>query len=341
MAAGDILYIHGGVYRETIQPATSGTAAAPILITAYSNEVATISGADVVANWIAYSNSIYAATVTWDLGPGRNQVFLDGQMEHESRYPTYGTADLLHPVYSTATIGTPTNVVACTDYGGKPDNYWVGAYFTGGIGSSWAFQSAPVISSTGNTITLDPTHLSAQWFTGSGPAYLFGLMSLLGPDNEWHLATNSQTLYLQITGGANPNAHLVEVKHRVWAINLTNINYVTVSGLTLRAGAVQMARGNGLAVTGCQGRYLSHFMTFSDGTVPGGPFLWDHGVQISSTNSTLSGCTLYDTAGATIFLDGLSNVVTRNFLYNISLHRGQWRGGEFAWELSHHYFQHD
>jgi autotransporter-associated beta strand protein len=317
LTAGNTLYIRGGVYRETIQPSVSGTASAPILITAYSNETVTVSGADVVSDWGVYSNSIYSASTSWNLGPGRNQVFLDGQMEQEARFPNFGNGDLLHPVFSTVTIGTPTNVVTCNDYTNFPAHSLVGAYFVGGIGSSWAFQAAPITNSSGNSITLDTSHVDSQWFTGSGPGFLFGLLSLLNADNEWYMNTNTSTLYLQITGGGNPNTHLVELKHRLWTVNLTNVNYVAVNGLNLVAGAVQMAAGHGLAVTGCRGEYLSHFLTFTNGTIAGGPYIWDHGVHFTSTNSTLGGCTLYNTAGSAVFLAGLSNSITRNCLYNI------------------------
>jgi autotransporter-associated beta strand protein len=315
LVAGDTLFIRGGVYREVLQPSSSGTAIAPIVITAYSNEVVTISGADVVTNWTVYSNSIYRASVNLDLGDGRNQVFVDGEMMHQARTPNFGDGDLLHPVLSTITISTPMNVASSADWGGQPANYWAGARFMGGIGSSWSYQAAIVSDSSSTNITLTQGTLSRQWFTGTGVGYLYGLMSMLDSDKEWHLDTNAGLLYLQIPGGDDPNAHLVEVKHRVFTVNLTNVNYVTVRGLHLRAGAVQMAAGKNLGLADCEGRFLSHFLRFQRNDAPEN--VWDAGVMFSATNSLMQHCTIYDTCSSAVYLIGASNTVTRNLFYNL------------------------
>ena len=59
------------------------------------------------------------------------------------------------------------------------------------------------------------------------------------------------TLYLRISGGGNPSTHTVEMKHRNWCVNLNGRNYITVSGLNLWAGAVNL-QGNGNVLQNCQ-----------------------------------------------------------------------------------------
>ena len=49
-AAGDTCEIRGGVYRETVKPASSGAAGQPITFKPYAGEAVTVSGADVVAS---------------------------------------------------------------------------------------------------------------------------------------------------------------------------------------------------------------------------------------------------------------------------------------------------
>jgi hypothetical protein len=66
--AGDTCCIRAGVYHETLIPLNSGTSNAPITFEAYSNEVVTLDGADVVTGWTLLSNGIYQASVGWDLG---------------------------------------------------------------------------------------------------------------------------------------------------------------------------------------------------------------------------------------------------------------------------------
>src|SRR5258706_2067191 len=52
--AGDTVYIRGGTYRETVTPAHSGTAAAPIIFEPYNGESVTVSGADRIGNWSTF-----------------------------------------------------------------------------------------------------------------------------------------------------------------------------------------------------------------------------------------------------------------------------------------------
>jgi len=58
-SAGDTCLIRAGTYRETITPANSGTASAPITFAPYNGESVTVSGADPVSGWSSYQGSIY------------------------------------------------------------------------------------------------------------------------------------------------------------------------------------------------------------------------------------------------------------------------------------------
>ena len=300
MVAGDTCFIRAGVYHETLAPSHSGTSSAPITFAAYSNEVVTLDAADAVTGWTSLSNGIYQASVNWDLGQGFNQVFVDGAMMHQAQYPDYGNGDVLHPATVSVTVNSSnTNLITSTAWSGKPDNYWAGAWFLGGVGSKWAWQCARVLSSTGSTITVDPTTVSSWWFTGSGSGFLWGNFNLLDADNEWHLQTNSggNTLFLRITGGGDPSPHAVEMKHRNWCVDLNNRNYVTVSGLNLWAGAARL-QGNGNVLQYCQAQFLSHFMIITSGCSENGGLAQGDGVLLNGNGNIVRGCTLFNTAGS-------------------------------------------
>ncbi|MBD3345496.1 MAG: T9SS type A sorting domain-containing protein [Chitinivibrionales bacterium] len=85
--AGDVCVIRGGMYHETVTPQHSGSSSNPITYKAYPGERVIISGADTVGGWDHYEGDIYKAPIGWDLGPGLNQVFVDGRMMCEARYP--------------------------------------------------------------------------------------------------------------------------------------------------------------------------------------------------------------------------------------------------------------
>jgi hypothetical protein len=317
--AGDICWIRAGVYRETLAPTNSGISGAPITFAAYSNESVTLDGADLVTGWTYLSNGIYQASVNWDLGEGYNQVFVDGTMIHQAQYPAYGSGDVLHPAtVSVVVSSTNTALITSPAWSGQPDNYWAGAWFLGGVGYSWAWQSAHVLSSTGSTITVDPaTETGAWWFTGSGSGVLWGEFSFLNADNEWHLQTNSSgnTLYLRIGGGGDPSTHSVEMKRRNWGVGLMGRDYITVSGLHLWAGAAVL-QGDGNVLENCQGQFLSHFMIISQGYYENDDTVEGGGVAVTGNSNIVRGCTLFNTAGSGIYTIGSGNVITRNLIYN-------------------------
>ena len=135
-----------------------------------------------------------------------------------------------------------------------------GSWFLGAAGPEAAWQSAQVVSSTGNTITVNPiTETAGWWFTGSGQGLLWGNSNLLQNETGWCLqpGANSGQLFLQLPNGDNPANHQIEMKHRNWCV-LNNFNYITVSGFNLWAGAVCL-QGNGNVLQNCQAQFLSHF----------------------------------------------------------------------------------
>lgn len=319
MVAGDTCFIRGGTYRETLAPSNSGASNALITFAAYSNEVVTLNGADLVTNWTFVSNGIYLASVGWDLGEGCNQVFVDGAMMHEARYPDYGNGDVMHPATVSVVVNsTNTALITSTAWSGKPDNYWVGAWFLGGVGYNWSWQSARVIASTNNTVTVDAaTETPGWWFTGSGNGFLWGASNLLDADDEWYLQTNSgnNTLYLRIAGGGNPSTHSVEMKRRNWCVDLDGRNYIVVSNLDFWAGAVRI-KGDDNLLADCQAQYLSHFMIVNRGYFENGGVEQGDGVEINGNNNVVRGCTIGNTAGSGIYSSGSNNLITRNLIYN-------------------------
>ena len=68
----DTIYLRKGTYRETVVPAQSGTAAAPITFRPYRREVVTIDGADPISGFTAAANGSWSASMPWDMGDGKN-----------------------------------------------------------------------------------------------------------------------------------------------------------------------------------------------------------------------------------------------------------------------------
>ncbi len=319
LSVGDTCYLLAGVYHEMIVPKSSGSAHEPISFAAYSNEVVTLDAADAVTNWTSVSNGIYQAPVSWTLGTGLDEVFVDGAMVHQAQYPAYGNGDLFHGA-TVSVFVNPTNPVVITSaaWSGEPDNYWAGAWFFGDAGVANAWQSARVLSSTNNTIIVDPaTETAGWWFTGGGRGMLWGNSNFLQGDNEWFLQPggSGNQLYLRLTNGDNPANHVVEMKRRNWCVEMVNVNNNLVNGLNLWGGAVSLI-GNGNVLQNCQAQFLSHYLIITNGYSENGNSDQGCGVLVSGNNNIVRGCTIGNTAGSGIITFGNSNRISRNVIYN-------------------------
>src|SRR5579862_2222848 len=152
--AGDTVDIRGGTYHETVTVHNSGTNTARITFQPYNNESVTIDGADPISGWTNTSGNIWTASMPTDLGYGNNQVFVDGQMINEARWPNT-SFDLSHPTLETApTITATTTTATITDPNlTQPAGFWVGATIRIGSSVDWVNQTGTVTSSAPGTLT--------------------------------------------------------------------------------------------------------------------------------------------------------------------------------------------
>lgn len=333
LVAGDTLWLGEGTYRETLQPMSSGTPERPITIAARDGGEVILTGLDILTNtWALTSNGIYVADVGWDLGMGYNQVFVDGAMQHQARHPNHGGGGLFNPALANVTVtngsaASNPDTITSTSFGGRPDGFFAGARFLGGVGQRWAWQTAVVTNSSGAKLVADPATKSTWWwpdYTGpgnvgdTGSGFVYGLLGLLDADGEWHLQTHSvapHALHLRIAGGADPSARAVEVKRRNWCVDINNRNHVTVRGIKTRGGAIRLA-GKGNVLEGVEASHPSHYMTFANGSSGNGGRAEGGGVVVSGTSNIVRHCAIHDTAGAGILTSGAGHRIERNHVYN-------------------------
>ncbi len=333
LVPGDTLRLGSGTYREALLPLSSGTPEQPITIAARDGEEVILTGLDILTNtWALTSNGIYVADVGWDLGMGYNQVFVDGAMQHQARHPNYGGGGLFNPALAGVTVtngsaASNPNTITSTNFGGRPDGFFSGARFLGGVGQRWAWQTAVVTNSSGAKLVVDPATKSTWWwpdFTGSGnisdtgSGFVYGLLGLLDADGEWHLQTNAvapHALHLRIAGGADPSARAVEMKRRNWCVDINNRNHIAVRGIRTRGGAIRLA-GKGNVLEGLEVSHPSHYMTFANAGSGNGGRAEGGGVVVSGTSNIVRHCVIHDTAGAGILTSGAGHRIERNHVYN-------------------------
>jgi len=234
---GDTVTIRAGTYHETVTPARSGTPGAPITFAPYNNEKVTISGADPISGWNSYAGSIYSAPMSWDLGTGNNQIFVNGQMINEARWPN--TQLQLHIPFATASWATTTSLptgyaypdIATLGVSGLPGGAgaWNGATIHIASGQAWNIQTGTVIASAPGQITYSFEHLTSWESPSAGVKfYLTGTFQALDSPGEWYRDPTTNKLYLWTPSSASPATADIEAKDRQFAFELSNLAYINV-----------------------------------------------------------------------------------------------------------------
>jgi hypothetical protein len=324
MVAGDTCYILSGTYRETIVPANSGTALAPITFEPYGTAAVTVSGANVVTGWTVYSGGIYQAPFTGSLGD-QDQVFVDGTMMNLARWP-HTTLDVSRAVTSVATGGT-YNATANPDgsYTGtftdpaltQPAGFFNGATIHALFGPNWTAQTGTVTNYTPGSVQFN-WHFSSIYYPQAGNTYyLFGLLSLLGIPSEWYIDANAGILYLWPPQNDSPVNHVVEAKQRDYAFDLSGLSYITVQGLSLFACAINTsATSQNLILNNLTCSYLSHY-ALNNGNNGFGSHMVDSGIILNGSNNMLINSTLAYSAGNGVTLLGGSNLVENCTIHDV------------------------
>ncbi len=146
MVAGDTAFIRAGIYRESVTPKNSGTQGSLITFMPFNGEAVTVSGANVIpaTSWTLSGGSIYKAPVSSNSSSSFNQVFVDGQMMIEARWPNT-TLDVSHPILAQPAAGSfidggtglSTGTITDPNLPARPDGYWTGATIHAALGAAW------------------------------------------------------------------------------------------------------------------------------------------------------------------------------------------------------------
>ncbi len=320
---GDIVWIHKGVYRETMRPVRSGRPDAPITFAAVPGEFPVITGCELVEKWRLSEDGFRTATVAADMGSGRNQIFFNGEPLHEARHPNRpGNGIFDHAM--APVIFDKTDRIRSPIFKAEP-NYWEGARFFGYGYEAWSFQGANVLISKDDQLTLG--NRSNPWFEkpiqeldssgarDSGGGFLFGTEQCLDSAGEWILCGN--TLTLIPPPGADPERGRVEMRIRQRTVDLGTHSHITLRGLRLIAGTVHIA-GTGNLLIDCDLQWSAHFMSFPNGYEPDGGVPDGIALTIGGKGNRVHRCRISRTAAAGIVLKGVSNTVSRCLIEDIN-----------------------
>jgi len=339
---GDTCVIQSGTYDETVTPAHSGTASAPITFEAAPGahvvvsgtrplggfqpvdqaQLATVVAADPFAADSLFSQAVAAGkvySVGVDLGAagGEAQIFTDGKMDIEASFPFPGT-DLLNPVIERADAGTADATIVDSTLT-RPAGYWNGAR---ALTSYWYVTATGTVASSAVgsvTLTTAPPCVhkvvpTDTWFR------LSGKIGELGHPGSYFYDAQAKRLYLY--SDDDPNSHHIEAKARDLAFDLTaasniRINDIGLFGSTIRTGDAS----TGVTLDGIDGKYLSHYWDVTQGATDCGSNVTrgvtTSGIVLKGTGNTIENSRLQYSAGNGISLGGYGNTATDNTITDV------------------------
>jgi hypothetical protein len=328
---GDTCLIRAGTYRETVNVARSGAAGSPITFMPYNNEQVTVSGANVISAWTAHDvaggKRIFRANMPFTMNvrsssfPNyqitNNQVFVDGQMMPEARWPNIPPALVTRQsnAYQARSDGATNHAQYSVTYQDSDltqfaTNFWQGGKINFSPGYKIEWTTCDVTGNSSNTVSLqcnpDPgafNNRSRLQLPGQGdfyipgprnPYYLWGKYAALDAAGEW-FRDASGTLYLWTPDGSDPSTKLVEARARPYAFNLYDRAYITIKGLRLFAAGIQTSGASDyLVIDEIESYYSWHFQE-----IP--PFYWQlgtKGMMLAGDQSVIQNSVLAYSAGS-------------------------------------------
>ena len=302
LSPGDVLYVRGGNYRETVTVRQSGNAAAPITIQAYPGECPMLLGSRPVPGpWTLHKGSIYKAS--WPTQP--LQVFADGHLLNEARWPATAIEDFPNTTYVAADAGSQDYI----SYSALPAVDLTGAWVHIMAGQAWVVYSRQVTShdrASGKLAFSPPINAMTELIPQRGSHfYAFGKLELLSSPGQWWWDPAAQMLYVWAPAGGSPEGR-IEAGTAPAVLDLSGRSYVTVKGLLARGGWFNLQNSTSCTVKDCHLRAPNWMRTVD------GYNVWPQhmgGIEVSGTGNLIEGGSVRLAGRSCVHVAGTGNTV--------------------------------
>lgn len=323
--AGDTVYLGDGTYREILKPKNSGTTGKPIRFAAAPGGKVVLNGTEALSGaWERHADKIYKLSTTRKF----IQLFVDGKMMPEARWPNIPLNDLMAKQRATAGPGTGYEILADPNL---PPGDWNGAIVTLWPGSEWGNSTRRVtdyqpgkafrFDKTLEQKVKDPYHARDPYQPRQGNPYLLsGSLAGLDSPGEWCLDERTGTVYLWTPDGSAPETHRVEVKARDYACDLSGLGFIEVTGMEIFGAAVDMSRAHDCLLEDCRLRYVNHFRECDTQKLP--PPI----NRVSGKNNQLRKCLIAYAATEGLSVTGEGNALDNCIIHDTD-YLGTMRGG--------------
>lgn len=365
---GEICYVRGGHYRETVIPARSGEADKPIRFQAYPNEKVVLDGTNpLTGEWTKYKENIYKLKTDAQF----EQVFSDGKMMVEARWPNMSFPDKLwdRSCWAAADEGSRYGIMMDNELS-KSGIDWTGAIavlnvahqfvtWTRVVGSHGAGNNSFTYEKNLSPIT-SYADKTKQW--EDDIYYLTGKLEALDMPGEWYLDRNTMELYFWAFDGKNPGEMDLSYKVRNNGFEVTGLSYIQITGFHFFGTALNFKNVNHSLVENCSFLYPTYIREFLDPaskklpaetTINGNANIFRNnyisfsqmsGMNIRGAGNEINNNIIHDVAwngqgfAMQLYAEGDGNIISHNTAYNTGYSVLQPSGsGKYSVEYNHFY----
>lgn len=345
--SGDTVEVRGGVYRETVTPASDN-----VTFKNYNGEKVIMSGGDLVTGWApsAAGANIYEAPMSWDFDNGNGNIVFytnaagnsvsmsqarwpnikDSEMFDKTKYAKYttdptgpvGTSDGLYMTYSNKSVtgGLP---VTTTDA-------WKGALLVSSVSNGFTVYTGEVTASS-TTLSFKWPYTASYTPRSSGPQgfgfYLTNSLTALkriavsttANTAAWYKDVAAGKLYVVLTDASNavvdPSGGAIEAKNRANVFNLDGRSGITIQGIDVRAAGVNFANSHDNTFKGAVIEKVDSLNRLFDTSVITDGLV--SGFTVDGYNNTVRDSEIKDMFGAGIIMKGHDNKVINNHIHDV------------------------
>jgi hypothetical protein len=334
------IIIGAGTYRETVRVKDGQT------LQGASGVMPVISGLDTVSGWTwDAATGLYSADMDWSIDTtyqtngtrvagGGNQVFIDGAMAYEARWPNAGPTppaqegglfQFRKSTFDTVTMNysAKTAAIKDSDLGELAGINLAGATMWYISGQKWNSRPGTVLEHTYQSITISLNGGAANpaeqyYHPRPGNEYiLYGLKAFLDSDEEWYWDRIERKLYMK----ADPAGKLIESKRREIAVDLSGTTGVTLKNVAIRGATIISDSGTSYAVIdGIRAEYVNHAANFDNGNVYDPA---NNGILLAGSHNILKNSEVAYAAGGLVTLQGSGSRLVNNYLHDAD-YTGGW-----------------
>nr|WP_321466983.1 right-handed parallel beta-helix repeat-containing protein [uncultured Desulfobulbus sp.] len=311
---GDVVIVHEGVYRETVNLKKSGGQSMPIIFRASEGDKVIISGCDLVKNsWEKYSNDIYQTTLNDKI----EQIFVDGKMMVEARWPNIDPNDIMSKSFGVSELGTDQ----CKLYlSNNCNGELVGANIQIWPGAGWYTSTRKIEQCIdGKSVIFDDCyplvgsnyHDSTAYIPRPGNNYIiYGALELLDSPGEWYYDSNLNLIYLWTLNDDNPSVHEIEFKKRNYAFIGSGVNYIQIDGFEIFASSINLNNSSNNLIKNCKLRYVNHERLFPVNNVTSSDML------LSGNSNVVEDCSFGYSGTSLLKLRGTDNKILNSIFFD-------------------------